>query len=402
MSTMSVPAGGAAISLQRVWSVAIAVLAIGALAFGLAFHVEVVRAVQVWDESTAYNHCFLILPISAYLVWERRKALAASSPRPNGWLVLAMVPVGLVWLFAAEAQIMEGRELAAMALFQLFILAVVGFKVWRISAFAILYLFFLVPSGAFLTAPMQNFAARFAVDGVQLLGIPVYSNGLNIEVPGARFTVAEACAGLRFLIASIALGTLYGYTMYRSWKRRAAFIVVSTIVPIIANGMRVMGIVVLGYWLGDAQAATADHLIYGWVFFSMVSVILIVMGLPFRQDVPVFVIPATESRRPAWTAGADAGRCRRGLCLDRPPGQPADRTWAGRGRHGKLSKRPQAYARAVMAASPPAVTIERVTDFASLAPQWCDLQQRAAASFFQSWAWTGCLAEARFATILGC
>jgi exosortase A len=295
MSTLSMPAFESEISQQRLWNVAIAILAVGALAFGLAFHVEVLRAVQVWDESTAYNHCYLILPISAYLIWERRKALAASTPQPDARLLLAMVPVGLVWLFAAEAQIMEGRELAVMTLFQIFIMAVLGLRVWRISAFAILYLYFLVPSGAFLTEPMQNFAAHFAVRGVELLGIPVYSNGLDIEVPGARFTVAEACAGLRFLIASVALGTLYGYTMYRSWKRRAAFIVVSIIVPIIANGLRVMGIVVYGYILGNAEAAIADHLIYGWVFFSMVSVILILLGLPFRQDVPVFVIPAMEA-----------------------------------------------------------------------------------------------------------
>jgi exosortase A len=294
MSSVSLPAGNPMISLQRLWTVAIATLAVGAIAFGLAFHVEVVRAVQVWNESTAYNHCFLILPISAYLIWERRKSLAASSPEPDARLLLAMVPVGLVWLFAYQAQVMEGRELAAMTLFQLFIVAVLGLKVWRVSAFAILYLYFLVPTGAFLTVPMQNFAAHFAVKGVELLGIPVYSNGLDIEVPGARFTVAEACAGLRFLIASIALGTLYGYTMYRSWKRRAAFIAVSIIVPIIANGMRVLGIVVLGYILGNAEAAVADHLIYGWVFFSMVSIILILLGLPFRQDVPIFVVPESE------------------------------------------------------------------------------------------------------------
>ena len=299
MSTVSLSAGIPPISLQRLWTVALVTLAIGATAFGLAFHVEVVRAVQVWDESTAYNHCYLILPISAYLIWERRKALAASLPEPDARLLAAMVPVGLIWLFAYRAQIMEGRQLAAMTLFQLFIMAVLGFRVWRVSAFAILYLYFLVPTGAFLTVPMQNFAAHFAVKGVELLGIPVYSNGLDIEVPGARFTVAEACAGLRFLIASIALGTLYGYTMYRSWKRRAAFIVVSMIVPVIANGLRVLGIVVLGYILSNAEAATADHLIYGWVFFSMVSIILILLGLPFRQDVPVFVIPESEqsSRR---------------------------------------------------------------------------------------------------------
>jgi exosortase A len=299
MSMLSTSAFDSEISQQRLWNITIAFLALGALAFGLAFHVEVARAVQVWDESTAYNHCFLIIPISAYLIWERRKVLAASAPQPNAWLLLTLIPVGLVWLFAAEAQIMEGRELAAMTLFQIFIAATLGLRVWRISAFAILYLYFLVPSGAFLTGPMQEFAARFAVKGVELLGIPVYSNGLDIEVPGARFTVAEACAGLRFLIASVALGTLYGYTMYRSWRRRAAFVVVSIIVPIVANGMRVMGIVVYGYILGNAEAAIADHLIYGWVFFSIVSIILILLGLPFRQDVPIFVIPETEpaSRR---------------------------------------------------------------------------------------------------------
>ncbi|MDB5394172.1 MAG: eight transrane protein EpsH [Rhodospirillales bacterium] len=295
MSTISVPTGGSGVSVQRLWSGAIIVLAIGAIAFGIVFRVEVARAVAVWEESTAFNHCFLILPISAYLIWERRQALAARPPQPNGWVAIAMLPMGLVWLISANAEIMEGRQLAAMSLFQLFVLAVLGFQVWRVSAFALLYLYFLVPSGAFLTAPMQDFAARFAVAGVELLGIPVYSSGLNIEVPGARFTVAEACAGLRFLIASVALGTLYGYTMYRSWKRRAAFIVVSIIVPIIANGMRVMAIVLLGYWLGNAEAATADHLIYGWVFFSMVSVILILLGLPFRQDVPAFAIPSAEA-----------------------------------------------------------------------------------------------------------
>jgi exosortase A len=293
MSMLSVPAFETGISHQRLWHIAIGLLALGALAFGLAFHVEVVRAVEVWDESTAYNHCFLIIPISAYLIWERRHALAASSPHPDPRLLLAMIPVGLVWLFAEQMQILEGRQLMAMTLFQIFIMAVLGLKVWRISAFAILYLYFLVPSGAFLTGSMQEFAARFAVKGVELLGIPVYSDGLDIEVPGARFTVAEACAGLRFLIASVALGTLYGYTMYRSWQRRAAFIIVSIIVPIIANGMRVMGIVVYGYILGNAEAAIADHLIYGWVFFSIVSIILILLGLPFRQDVPVFVIPET-------------------------------------------------------------------------------------------------------------
>jgi exosortase A len=296
MSVVAVNESGAGLAVRRLWGVTLAALGVGTVAFIAAFFEEVRRALVVWDESTAYNHCYLILPIVAYLIWERWRALYATAPEPTLWPLAAMVPVALVWLFAANAQIMEGRQLAAMTLFELFLFALLGKKVWRIVAFALLYLYFLVPAGAFITPYLQTFAARFAVKGVELLGIPIYSDGYHIEVPGARFEVAEACAGLRFLIASVALGTLYGYTMYRSWRRRAAFMAVSIVVPIIANGFRVLGIVVLGYILGNAQAAVADHLIYGWVFFSLVSLILILLGLPFRQAVPAFPVTPVEPR----------------------------------------------------------------------------------------------------------
>jgi exosortase A len=286
---------------RRRWAPALATLAIGVLVFGYAFWSEIVHAIGVWNDSTAYNHCYLILPISAYLIWERRRAVIARAPFSALWPLLAMAPVALIWLVADKAQIMEGRQLAAMTLFQLFVLAALGLRTWRVVAFALLYLYFLVPAGAFITPALQGFAARFAVRGVELLGIPVYSDAMEIEVPGARFVVAEACAGLRFLIASVALGTLYGYMMYRSWARRAAFVVVSAVVPIIANGLRVLGIVILGYWLGSAEAATADHLIYGWVFFSMVSFVLIVSGLPFRQAVPSFAAAPSGPDRPEQT-----------------------------------------------------------------------------------------------------
>jgi exosortase/archaeosortase family protein len=93
--------------------------------------------------------------------------------------------------------------------------------------------------------------------------------------------------------------------MYRSSVRRGVFILISIIVPIIANGFRGIGIVYLGYLLGSAQAAAADHIIYGWLFFSAVILILIALGLPFRQDqlsirsassVPDVKPPAVSSR----------------------------------------------------------------------------------------------------------
>src|SRR5712671_1951167 len=42
------------------------------------------------------------------------------------------------------------------------------------------------------------------------------------------------------------------------------------------------------------------------------------------------------------------------------------------------------------------ITLSKVTDFEQLGELWRDLESRSDASFFQSWAWTGCLVEERF------
>lgn len=259
-------------------------VAAGLLLLGLLFNKEVVAAVQTWDASTAYNHCFLVIPIALYLLWDRRQDLVGIPVRPMPRALLLGLPLAAVWLLAERLGIMEGRQLAAVAFVEVMFLAVLGKRLWWAMAGPLLYLFFLVPFGEFLTPRLQDVTTFFVRHGLELIGIPAYIDGYIIEIPQGTFFIAEACAGLRFLIASIAFGCLYALMMYRSPTRRVLFILASIIVPIFANGLRAIGIVSLGYVLGSAQAAAADHVIYGWIFFSLVILLLIALGLPFRQD----------------------------------------------------------------------------------------------------------------------
>jgi exosortase A len=260
-----------------------AILACGLAVLTLLFWPEGAAAIHVWQTSTAYGHCWLVLPISLWLMWERRACLRTLPTRPIAWPCVAAIPCVLLWLAADALGIMEGRQLAAMALLLLFVLALLGPRLWWALSPGLLYLFFLVPFGAFLTPALQNFTAWFIGAGLDLLGIPNQLSALRIDIPEGSFYVAEACAGLRFLIASIAFGVLFAVTMYRSPGRRAAFIAASCIVPVIANGFRGLGIVLLGHMLGSAQAAATDHVIYGWVFFTTVLLILAVLGMAWRE-----------------------------------------------------------------------------------------------------------------------
>ena len=77
------------------------------------------------------------------------------------------------------------------------------------------------------------FAVALQESGARLHGrlIP-WPWTLNVAGQAERYaTRAEACAGLRFLIASIAFGVLYSVLIYRSYTRRTLFIVASIILP---------------------------------------------------------------------------------------------------------------------------------------------------------------------------
>jgi exosortase A len=285
---------------------AVAALAVGTVLLGLLFHQECAAAVHVWLESTAYGHCFLIAPMAAYLAWDRRARLRSMAPQPWPAAALLGAPAALAWFAAERLGIMEGRQLAAIAALESLALAMLGLRLYRALAGPLLYLVFLVPFGAFLTPALQQFTARFIAVGLTVLNVPHLVTDMTIEIPEGVFYVAEACAGLRFLIAAIAFGVFFALLNYRSPGRRLAFVAASCLVPVVANGVRALGIVLLGHVLGSAEAAETDHVLYGWIFFSLVLLLLVAVGLPFRQGAPR-ELPAVAKRLPPASGGGAAG-----------------------------------------------------------------------------------------------
>jgi exosortase A len=290
----------------RGWPAVVLLIGLSALVFGLVFRHDAAAAVRVWVESTAYNHCFLILPLIGFLLWERRATIASMSPAPAYWPLVAMPALSAIWLVAAIFDVNEGRQLAVVAMFEVVMLVALGPQVFRRLLAPLLFLFFLVPTGAFLVPSLQTITAKIVVGGLHALHIPVFSDGYMIEIPEGNFEIAEACAGLRFLIASTVFGCFFAVVMYRSFWRRAAFIALSLVVPIGANGMRALGILLLAHLEGSATAVEADHIIYGWLFFSLVILLLIAIGMAFVDKgelappaSPVRPLPPAH-RPPAW------------------------------------------------------------------------------------------------------
>jgi hypothetical protein len=147
-------------SLAPGWRPALVLISLAALVFGWVFWHELAAAVEVWIGSTAYNHCFLVLPLIGFLLWERREVIASVSPQPTLWALLLMPLFSAAWLLAAILDIQEGRQLMVVAMFELVLLAALGPGVFRLMMAPLLFLFFLVPSGAFLVPTLQKISSE--------------------------------------------------------------------------------------------------------------------------------------------------------------------------------------------------------------------------------------------------
>lgn len=284
------------------WRLPLLALAVGLLGWGALFAAEATHAVGIWASSAAYNHGWLILPIALWLGWERRHRLAVLAPVPSLALAALGLPAAALWFLAERLGVMEGRQFAALGVLYALVLGTLGWRIGLAMAAPLLYLVFLVPFGAFTVPALQSLTARMVDIGLDWTGIPHYVDDLLIDIPEGTFYVAEACAGLRFIIAALAFGALYAFVMFRSPWRRLAVMVLALVVPVVANGFRAFGLVVIGHIEGSAAAVEADHVIYGWGFFSVVLLLLIAAGLPFREDrgrPPLLTGSGAPASRPA-------------------------------------------------------------------------------------------------------
>lgn len=250
----------------------------------LLYGATVLAIAQTWSSSETFKHGWLVVPIVAWLVWRERARVPLEAARVWWPALVGVAVAGFGWLVGNVASVASVQQFALIVMLQSAVLALLGPRVSRSLAFPLAFLFFAVPVGDFMIPTLIDWTADFTVGALRVTGIPVYREGNVFVIPSGTWSVVEACSGVRYLIASMMVGTLYAYMTYRSKVRRALFVTASLVVPIVANWLRAFLIVLLGHFSDNALATGVDHLVYGWIFFGLVIAILFWAGSFWRED----------------------------------------------------------------------------------------------------------------------
>jgi len=245
---------------------------------GILYRGVLVGMVEDWIKDPNFSHGFLVVPFSALVVWQGRKKLAKLRPEPS-WFGLAVVALSLAMLILGVLGVEYFLQRSSLVFLMAgLIIYFLGWRHFRAVLFPWVFLFLMIPIPAIvynqIAFPLQTLAARMATSLLSLAGVPVLRDGNVIRLPAVSLEVAQACSGIRSLMSLGALAVVYGYLLEPRALRRAALTLAAIPIAVAANGLRVMGTGLVGYYWDPDKAEGFFHTFSGWVIFVASTMML--------------------------------------------------------------------------------------------------------------------------------
>jgi len=248
------------------------------LAIGVFFPV-LQFMVRHWRTVPDYSHGFIVAPLAVYFAWEQRGKLRNTPIEPSWWGVLPLL-MGAAALAVGRL----GVELMAMRTAFVFtlhglVLLLLGWYAYRTLLFPLLFLFLMVPLPQSLantiTFPLQLIATDLAMTPLYWLGIPALREGNIIHLANTQLLVAEACSGLRSVMALGTLGVVFAYFFRRRWTERIILVLSTLPIAILVNAFRVALTGYLTYTIGEEAAEGIIHQTEGFFTFALAFALLL-------------------------------------------------------------------------------------------------------------------------------
>jgi exosortase B len=234
------------------------------------------------------GHGPLIIAASLWLAWQSREQIKSATiiPAPIlGWITLGG---GLLLLFLARTQeLLTFEVLSAIPVIVGCVLVTAGWRLLRILAFPIGFLFFAVPAPDWvidgLTVPLKVLISDLVTKMLYAAGYPIAQNGVMIMIGTYQLLVKDACSGMNSIFALSAIGVFYAYAFRWGGKARTILLLAAIIpITIFANFIRVLTLVLIAYYGGVDLLEGRAHDLTGLGLFVVAVVLLLLFDALLR------------------------------------------------------------------------------------------------------------------------
>lgn len=265
---------------------------------------------QRWDNDPTYSHGYLVVVVSAWLVWRAWRRGELENTRPSLFALLPLALAGMLWLAARGSSILIAQQLLLPALLLGLAWAFFGRRGLVALFVPIGLLYVAVPIWEVLRPPLRDISS-FAVGRLlQAGGMPVFLHGNRVDLPAGSFEIANGCSGLNVFLAGAALGAIQAYVFVGAAWARAVLFGAALLATIMANWLRIGIIIIAGHMTDMQHWLIEDHYEFGWVTFAIMMIPVLFFGRYMEGVAPARTprsAPPPLSFQPAAAHGKTLG-----------------------------------------------------------------------------------------------
>ena len=219
------------------------------------------------------GHGPIVLVTGLWLIWRNWAEVdAVRTVPPLGRVLALFVPVLIFAVLAKITQIIEIEGYIVDGVVVIVLYGLIGGAAMKKLIFPLLYLAFIIPPPetlvAAVTNPLKTMISEYSVRLLYLFGYPIGGQGVTIQIGQYQLLVAQACSGLNSIVSLSAITSFYVY-LQRGVRPAYSLFLLAMILPvaIFANFIRVLILILLTYYAGEAVAQGFLHNFAGLTMF---------------------------------------------------------------------------------------------------------------------------------------
>jgi EpsI family protein len=230
-------------------------------------------------DSESYAHGFLVAAVSLLIIIRSSRTLFRGDDGYRWVAAIGLLGAGAVWLLAYLSNVLVVQAILLPAMFFLAFWCAFGIRSAGVFLFPLAYFYFAIPVWGYLTGILKAMTIDVTNTALSILGVPALVDGSLVLLPSGIFEIANGCAGLHFLIVSLAISTLYAHENLRTPTCRGVFVATAVFLCLLMNWIRVTTIIYVGH-ISDMQhyLVTVDHYTFGWVLYVVMLLPLFLIG----------------------------------------------------------------------------------------------------------------------------
>jgi exosortase D (VPLPA-CTERM-specific) len=234
---------------------------------------------KLWISDPDYSFALVIPFVSAYIIWKKRKIIAAMPVKPSwrgGIFVFLFLIVSIYGILGSSPSVVR----CALPLMILSItLFCYGWQRFTVLLYPFSLLLFMIPLPTLLQTkigvPLKYLSTKLGEIMLRAVGVSVYVEGNIIDLGVTQLQVVDACSGLRYILPLLGLGVIFVYFFEKTRWKKILLVLITIPISILANGLRIGITGYLAQHYGLKAAEGFFHGFSGWLIFVFAIVLLI-------------------------------------------------------------------------------------------------------------------------------